>query len=100
MTKHLICFSAIWVLAASTASAQQLTDMRRQLDELKQEYQQKIHDLEQRLAALEHPANGNSVPDPVVSTQSNAQIVSDEAKKSALAPPPTFQGQLPSEPSY
>ncbi len=51
MMRQAACFTVILAWAASTASAQQAEDVRRLLDQLKEEYQQKIQDLEQRLAS-------------------------------------------------
>jgi hypothetical protein len=57
--KRVVYLSAMWLWAASIISAQEVVDVRRQLDELKQEYQQKIRELEARLAVLEN----QTVPD-------------------------------------
>jgi maltoporin len=94
--KRVVYLSAMWLWGAAMTSAQEVVDVRRQLDELKQEYQQKIRELEARLAVLEN----QTVPDVSTSVRSTAQLVSETAKQAALAPPPTFQGQLPSEPTY
>ncbi len=68
--------------------------MRRLLDQLKEEYQQKIQDLEQRLAALEQQNSRVVVPDEGGSRPSVGQIVPSAStiEKAALTPPPTFQG--------
>ena len=102
-----LCF-AIWLLwGAFPSPAQEPEDLRQQLEQLKQEYQRKIRDLEQRLDELEQhsraAASEKSVPPASTSERAVSAVdtAADNAAKSALlGEGQTFQGQLPSEPSY
>src|ERR1700761_9114118 len=80
--------------AIPLAYGQEAGDLRKQLEELKQEYQQKIADLESRLSALE-----KKTPPPPVAGQTLP-----EAVKSAILSPEQVtdleQGQLASAPTY
>lgn len=79
-----------------------------QLEQLKQEYEKKIGDLEQRIAALEKQDSQASVPAQAAPQQSASQVTASqlgkavgEGVKAAIVGPTTqAQGQLPSEPSY
>jgi len=86
---------------AAIASAQQVEDLRRQLEELKLEYQHKIQELDRRLGALEQSPTAAPNASPVVASPSAVvKAVNEVARNAALAPPPTFQGKLASEPTH
>ena len=53
MPKSLV-LTILFVWAAPSIYAQQAEEIRHQLEQLKQEYQAKIRDLEQRIATLEN----------------------------------------------
>jgi hypothetical protein len=50
----LLVLTILFVWAAPAIYAQQAEEIRHQLEQLKQEYQAKIRDLEQRIATLEN----------------------------------------------
>ena len=100
MPKHL-AWAAVMLVWAATASAQQVEDLRRQLEELKVEYQHKIQELDRRLGALEQqPATSNAAQHIEAPTSTVVKALNDAARNAALAPPPTFQGKLASAPTY
>jgi maltoporin len=78
---RLLALTLLLVCAAPAAFAQQIQDLRQQLEQLKEEYQNKIADLEKRLSLLEQHTTSTVGPRADVSDKS-------------------VQGQLPSEPSY
>jgi hypothetical protein len=74
--------------------------LRRQLEHLEQEYQQKkIQDLEQRLGALEQQKSA-ALPGTTQAVGSSVAGTGENAAKNVFLQPQTFQGQLPSEATY
>jgi hypothetical protein len=69
MAKWLIYLTALFAWPASTTYAQQPEDLRQQL---KQEYENKIRDLEQRLDAVEKQGSQASVAPQVAPQQSTS----------------------------
>ena len=96
---------------AAIASAQQLEDLQRQLEQLKVEYQQKVQNLEQRIGDLEKQKSEaaasaqNLQPQrqsPNLASSLNNGI--EQGVKAAIvnggSQMPSVQGQLPSAPVY
>ncbi len=101
-------------LPDSSQSPSQPEDLQKQLDQLKQQYQQSMNEMQQRMAALEEQI----VKQKVAQQQANEAIKQEEAKKEptlatieAAAEQAAvramhdqvgakYQGDLPSEPTY
>jgi maltoporin len=106
MTFRRVCFPVVLLWAASPAPAQQPADLQEQLQQLKQQYADTTRQLEQRIAGLEKQiseqkqASAKANPN----TISTAELVAQETQKAVLGHShqvgESFQGQLPSEPSY
>jgi maltoporin len=107
MTKQLVCFTVTVVWGASSAPGQQTDSLQQQLQQLKQQYVDTTRELELRIAALEHLIEEQKV------TQAKKQegavsavelAAQEAARKAALGQSgqggATFQGQLPSAPTY
>src|SRR6266849_2712578 len=107
MTKQLVCFTVTIVWGASSAPGQQTDSLQQQLQQLKQQYVDTTRELELRIAALEHQIEEQKV------TQAKKQegavsavelAAQEAARKAALGQSgqggATFQGQLPSAPTY
>jgi maltoporin len=103
---------ALIVAAVQTSAAQQLApgqsaDLQKQLEQLKQQYEQTTRELQQRISAMEQQLEkqkeaSEKTKEGVVSA---AELAAEQAaKKAALGQSDqvgaTFQGQLPSEPTY
>ncbi|MFZ0590038.1 MAG: carbohydrate porin [Bryobacteraceae bacterium] len=91
--------------------AQQAEDLQKQLEQLKLEYQKKIEDLEQRIAALEKKGSQSSISPQPAPQQSKSQDLTsavstgiERGVKTAIVGQgsqlPSVQGQLPSAPTY
>jgi len=106
MTKQLGCFSVVLLWAASLSSAQQADPLQQQLQQLKQQYMDTTRELEQRIAALERQIEQQKETGAKTKegTVSAAELAAQEAEKAVLGQSDqvgeSFQGQLPSEPSY
>lgn len=75
MAKRLLFLIVLLVWTRTTIFAQQAEDLQKQLEQLKQEYQKKIEDLEQRIAALEKKGSQGSVSPQAAPQQSKSQGV-------------------------
>jgi len=111
---------SIWIIGAllaglGTASAQETTDLQRQLQQLKQQYEETTRDLQQRIASLEQQIQKQqerqaqkekaSSEEPKAGTISATELAAEGAAKTAAVGESNqvganFQGQVPSEPSY
>jgi maltoporin len=106
MARHVVFFSVAFLWAGSLASAQQTDLLQQQLQQLKQQYIDTTRELEQRIAALE----GQIAEQKEISaktregTVSVTELAAHDAEKAALGESnqvgASFQGQLPSEPTY
>ena len=105
MLKSLV-LTILFVWAAPAIYAQQAEEIRHQLEQLKQEYQAKIRDLEQRIATLENQTEQQKEArgKPKEGTVSAIELAAEEAAHKAVAGESDqvgakFQGQLASEPT-
>jgi len=104
--KNLVRFSLALLWAGSFAHAQQNDSLDQQLQQLKQQYADTTRDLEQRIAALERQIAEQKETSAKTKegTVSAAELAAEEAGKAALGKSAevgaSFQGQLPSEPTY
>jgi maltoporin len=94
------CFGTVSALAQSD-------QLQKQLQELKQEYDQTTHDLEQRIAALEQQIEQEKEikEESKEGTVSTVELAAQQAVQGAVGGESNqvgakFQGQLPSEPTY
>ena len=99
------------LLTAAIASAQQIDDLQRELEQLKVEYQQKVESLEQRISNLEKEKSQAAAPaqnvqpprqSPNVASSLNNGI--EQGVQAAIVDSgsqmPSVQGQVPSAPVY
>ena len=122
--KRCLCVIGVLSVSALSAAAQQSTpqaappeDLQKQLDQLKQQYEQNVKVMEQRLAALEEQiAKQKAAQDQTASaqkqeeakTESTVSAIESAAQEAASRAihgdsyqvGPRFQGDVPSEPSY
>jgi maltoporin len=99
--------AVITLLEQPSASAQQASDLQQQLQLLKQQYEQATRELEQRIAALEQQiqAEKDATAKAEQTTTSAIAQAARDAVRQALVDQSnqvgsTFQGQLPSRPTY
>ena len=106
MTKVLVCVTVTLVWAASAARAQQTDFLQEQLQQLKQQYADTTRLLEQRIAALERQIEEQKETSAKAkpATVSATELVAQQTQKAVLGQSQqvgaSFQGKLPSEPSY
>jgi len=101
-------FCAMTMTCFGTVSALAQSDqLQKQLQELKQEYDQTTHDLEQRIAALEQQIEQEKEikEESKEGTVSTVELAAQQAVQGAVGGESNqvgakFQGQLPSEPTY
>lgn len=97
---------AVVLLASLPAHAQQADDLQKQLQQLKQQYEQTTRELQERIAALEQQikkeAENKQNPPKKEGVVSAAELAAEEAKKAAFggSQNQTLQGQLASAPTY
>src|SRR4030095_10280931 len=102
---------AVWIFAVVfsvvlPAHAQQTDEMQKQLQQLKQQYEQTTRELQERIAALEQQIKKESEakqnPTKKEGVVSTIELAAEEAKKAALGQSNkhTLQGQLPAAPTY
>jgi maltoporin len=106
MTKQLVCFTVTLVWAASFASAQETDALQQQVQQLKQQFADATRDLELRIAALERQieeqkANAKKQEGTVSAVELAVREATGTAgPRQSDQVGATFQGQLPSEPTY
>ena len=99
-------YVAITVVVVISASAQQSEDLQQELQELKRQYQETTQQLQARIAVLEQQINTEKRNSEKTkeATISTAELAQEAAKQAVLGQSDqvsaTYQGQLPSEPSY
>lgn len=106
--KLIVRVLAVIVSAAAFSHAQQSDDLQRQLQQLKQQYEQTTRELQERIALLEQlikkENDGKQSQSRKEGVVSAAELAAEEAKKVALGQSnqneQAFQGQLPSAPTY
>jgi maltoporin len=105
--KRLAWTAVMILLEQPSASAQQAADLQQQLQQLKQRYVQTTRDLEQRIAILEQQiqAEKDATATAQQTTAAAAASAARDAVRQALLDQSsqvgsTFQGQLPSRPTY
>jgi len=97
-------FAVFWM--ASIAGAQTPAPLEQQLQELKQQYAETTHSLEQRIAALEQQIEREkaAAATPKEGTVSVGELAKEAAEKSGLSHSDqvgaTYQGAVSSEPTY
>src|SRR5262245_15617678 len=100
-----------WILAtvlsaALSVHAQQTDDVQKQIQELKQQYEQTTRELQQRIAALEQqlkkeaatkedPPKKQAVSDVELAVQDAAKVALGQSKENQSP-----QGQVPATPTY
>ncbi|HZI58221.1 MAG TPA: carbohydrate porin, partial [Verrucomicrobiae bacterium] len=100
-----------WILAASlsmalSVHAQQTDDVQKQIQELKQQYEQTTRELQERIAALEQqlkkeaatredPPKKQAVSDVELAVQDAAKVALGQSKENQ-----SLQGQVPATPTY
>jgi maltoporin len=87
------------------ARAQQADDLQKQLQQLKQQYEQTTRELQERIVALEQQIKKETEDKQKPKKEgviSAAELAAEEAKKAALGgqTKQSLQGQLPSAPTY
>ena len=101
MKANLATYSIAALVAASSGLAQQLDPLQQQLQQLKQQYIDTTRELEQRIAALEKQiAEQKQAPAGTISATELAAEHAVKAISSEFQAMDTFQGKLPSEPTY
>jgi maltoporin len=105
--KRLAWTAVMILLEQPAASAQQATNLQQQLQQLKQQYEQTTRELEQRIAILEQEiqAQKDVTAKAQQTTAAAAALAARDAVRQALLDQSsqvgsTFQGQLPSRPTY
>jgi maltoporin len=95
----------VWIFAfvcsmVSPLHAQQTEELQKQLQQLKQQYEQTTLELQRRIAALEEQIKKES-PQKKEGAVSAVELAAQDAKQVALGQKEqTLQGQVPSAPSY
>jgi len=105
--KRALWLGGVFAAAALTSSAQQPDDLQKQVEQLKQQYEQTTREMQRRISTLEQQiaeqkANSEKAKQ---ATVSSAELAAERAaQKAALGQSgqvgANFQGQLPSEPTY
>ena len=92
---------------AQQAAPQQPVDLRKQLEQFKQQYEATTHELEQRIAALEQQIakQKEAAEKGKESAVSSVELAAEQAAQKAVLGESDqvgakFQGQVPSEPTY
>lgn len=109
--KRLLLIAAVAVVVVLPAAAQQPDDLQKQLEQLKQQYEQTTREMQQRIAALEAQVEKQKTEQAKLaeakkeSTVTSAELAAQEAAKKAAQGNsdqvgPRYQGQVPSEPTY
>lgn len=93
--------------ASNGSNTQQSNDLQKQLDQLKQQYEETTHDLQARIAALEQQIQKQKEESEKIKqgTVSAAELAAEKAAQNAVLGESNqvgakYQGQLPSEPTY
>src|SRR4029453_18698096 len=87
----------------SCAHAQQTDDVEKQIQQLKQQYEQTTRELQERIAALEQQLKKETEDKPEAAKKEGAVSAIEDAAKVAFGQSKekqTLQGQLPSAPTY
>jgi maltoporin len=103
-----VAWTAVMILLEQpSASTQQATDLQQQLQQLKQQYEQTTRELEQRIAVLEQQIQAEkdaTAKAQQTTTSAIAQAARDAVRQALVDQSSqvgsTFQGQLPSRPTY
>jgi maltoporin len=104
--RRIACVGALVFSVVLPANAQQTDEMQKQLQQLKQQYEQTTRELQERIAALEQQIKKESEakqnPTKKEGVVSTIELAAEEAKKAALGQSntQTLQGQLPAAPTY
>jgi len=108
--ERLAWIAALTLSAVLSAPAQQTDELQQELQQLKQQYEQTTHDLQQRIAFLEQriekEIGTRQNETKKEQTVSAAELAAREAAKSAVIAALSnrdwqkLQGQLPSQPTY
>ena len=106
--KRIAWIVAVISSAVLPARAQQTDELQKQLQQLKQQYEQTTRELQERIAALEQQIKKENEakqnPPRKEGVVSAAELAAQEAAKTALGQSnqsaQTLQGQLPSAPTY
>jgi len=98
------CVTAVCIGILDAAGQQPIDPLEQQLQQLKVQYLQTTHDLEQRIALLEKQINDRKDTKAKDGTVSAAELAAQQAAKKAVLGESdeglTYQGKLPSDPTY